>query len=94
MAGWGQPECGVSASRNATAGGKVARVAAADLAAARWKKSLASTYAGNCVEVAQLGSGLVGVRDSKAGGAGPVLVVGEMQFSALLTGIKSGRFAL
>jgi hypothetical protein len=38
-----------------------------------WFKSSYSAYNGNCVEVAMLAPGFVGVRDSKAGADAPVL---------------------
>jgi hypothetical protein len=40
---------------------------------AHWFTSSWSAYNGNCVEVALLGQGVVGVRDSKAGADAPVL---------------------
>jgi Domain of unknown function (DUF397) len=90
----GPAERGGSAPRNAAADRLLPRVSAADLATARWKKSSASSYAGNCVEVAEFASGAVGIRDSKARGAGPVLVVNRTEFRSLLSEIKSGRFWL
>jgi hypothetical protein len=44
------------------------------LARATWRRSSWSSYNGNCVEVAELGGALIGVRDSKGRGAGPVLM--------------------
>lgn len=59
-----------------------------------WRKSSHSGYNGDCVEVAVLGADQVGVRDSKAQGAGPVLCLTSMQWTALLAEVRAGRFEL
>lgn len=61
-----------------------------DLNGATWRKSVRSST-GNCVEVAVL-SGVVGVRDSKDGGAGPVLTFASSTWAVFLTAAKAGAF--
>lgn len=67
-------------------------VGAEDIARAAWRKSSASTYNGACIEVARLRSDRVGVRDTKDQGTGPILVFNQAEWSAFLTGAKSGEF--
>ncbi|MFC8530339.1 DUF397 domain-containing protein [Nocardia sp. NPDC057227] len=59
----------------------------ADLSDAQWFKSSHSGGGADCVEVAHLDAGRVGVRDSKnvAGGA---LVFGPSEWATFLDGIK------
>ncbi|WP_280364280.1 DUF397 domain-containing protein [Nocardia wallacei] len=58
---------------------------------AEWFKSSYSTQSGECVEVAFLDDGGVGVRDSKnPGGAVLRFVPGE--WDAFTVGVKEGRF--
>jgi hypothetical protein len=59
---------------------------------AEWIKSTHSD-SGACVEVARVGS-TIGVRDTKARGAGPVLEFTEAEWSAFLGGVAGGEFAL
>ena len=61
------------------------------LAGITWRKSTFSAYNGNCVEVADLGTGRVAVRDSKAGGAGGILRFDRVAWAAFLSGVKDGR---
>lgn len=58
---------------------------------AQWRKSSYSGYNGNCVEVADLGAGRVGVRDSKAGAGSPALQFSSAQWAAFLASVKDGR---
>jgi hypothetical protein len=46
-----------------------------------------------CVEVA-LTKGVIGIRDSKDRGAGPVLAFTEAEWSSFLAGAKRGEFDL
>ena len=55
-----------------------------------WRKSSWSSYNGNCVEVAELGSRLIGVRDTKDTGSGPVLIFGRAAWRSFLEGLKNG----
>jgi hypothetical protein len=55
-----------------------------------WVKSSHSYANGNCVEVACLPDGSVGVRDSKDPG-GPVLTVTPAQWAAFTTGVRTGE---
>ncbi|NAS22552.1 DUF397 domain-containing protein [Herbidospora sp. NEAU-GS84] len=55
-----------------------------------WKKSTLST-AGNCVEVACLEEGRVGVRDSKDQ-SGPALFFTKSEWQAFIGGVKRGEF--
>ncbi len=58
---------------------------------ASWRKSTVSD-SGGCVEVAYA-DGFVGVRDTKNGGSGPVLVFSEHEWAAFLEGVSRGEFA-
>ncbi|MBF6453819.1 DUF397 domain-containing protein [Nocardia cyriacigeorgica] len=62
-----------------------------DMSNARWFKSSRSDATKDCVEVAFLEAGLIGVRDSKnpSGGA---LVFGSSEWEAFTAGIASGKF--
>ncbi|MBF6325588.1 DUF397 domain-containing protein [Nocardia cyriacigeorgica] len=62
-----------------------------DLSDARWFKSRYSDATKDCVEVAFLDAGLVGVRDSKnpSGGA---LVFGSGEWEAFTAGVAGGKF--
>jgi hypothetical protein len=55
-----------------------------------WWKSLWSSLNGNCVEVAELRGAMIGVRDTKDGGAGPVLVFDQAAWRSFIDGLKSG----
>lgn len=59
---------------------------------ARWRKSTTSD-SGGCVEVAYV-DGVVGVRDTKADGHGPVLEFNEREWTAFLEGMALGEFRL
>lgn len=60
-----------------------------DLTGARWFKSSRSSGGNDCVEVAHLDAGHVGVRDSK-NPSGPALVFSPMEWDAFLTGTGRG----
>ncbi|MBF6065166.1 DUF397 domain-containing protein [Nocardia terpenica] len=63
-----------------------------DLSEAKWIKSSRSTSSGgDCVEVAHLGGGHVGVRDSK-NPSGPALVFTSSEWTAFTSGVKDGGF--
>ena len=59
--------------------------------ASAWTKSSLSHANGNCVEVADLLGGRVGMRDSK-NIAGPVLEFPPEEWRAFLGGVKNGEF--
>jgi len=60
-----------------------------DLTGAVWRKSQRSTN-GNCVEVALLADGRVGIRDGK-NPRGAVLVFSRAEWGAFVNGVKSGK---
>lgn len=62
-----------------------------DLSGARWFKSSYSGGNDNCVEIAYLDGGMVGVRDSKNPGAG-ALVFTPGEWDAFLDGARGGEF--
>jgi Domain of unknown function (DUF397) len=64
---------------------------ATEIAVAAWHKSSWSSFNGSCVEVAELQGNRVCVRDTKAAGAGPILVFAHAEWNSLLTKIKSGE---
>ena len=55
-----------------------------------WKKSSYSAANGNCVEVARLGGGYVGVRDSK-NAAQPALGFTPASWRTFISAVKSNR---
>jgi hypothetical protein len=56
-----------------------------------WTKSSLSHANGNCVEVADIEGGQVGMRDSK-NIAGPVLGISPEEWRAFLGGVRNGEF--
>lgn len=60
-------------------------------AASAWTKSSLSHALGNCVEVADLQGGQVGMRDSK-NITGPVLDFPREEWRAFLDGVRNGEF--
>lgn len=63
-------------------------------AAIRWRKSSRSGYSGNCVEIAHFSGGQIGIRDSKANGRGPIILLDRSDWSAFAGDIKDGQFDL
>jgi hypothetical protein len=57
----------------------------------QWRKSSYSGYNGNCVEVADLDAGRIGVRDSKAGAGSPVLEFSRADWAAFVVSVRDGR---
>lgn len=57
---------------------------------AAWRKTVFSD-SGGCVEVAIDGA-IIGVRDTKAAGTGPVLEFTEHEWTAFLAGAAAGEF--
>ncbi|RCG29422.1 DUF397 domain-containing protein [Sphaerisporangium album] len=63
-----------------------------ELAVARWaKSSFSGGSGGNCVEVAPLAGGRIGIRDSKRP-TGPALVFTPGEWADFANGIKAGEF--
>jgi Domain of unknown function (DUF397) len=56
-----------------------------------WAKSSLSYATGNCVEIAALPDGRIGLRDSKNAG-GPFLDLTFEQWSGFVAGIRNGDF--
>ncbi|WP_082876048.1 DUF397 domain-containing protein [Nocardia pseudobrasiliensis] len=63
-----------------------------DYSGAQWRKSRHSGPDGNCVEVAFLVDGNVGVRDTKDRGIGPVLAFTPGEWDAFVGGVSEGEF--
>lgn len=53
-----------------------------------WRKSSWSVFNGNCVEFAEFGGGLIGVRDTKHNGQGPVLVFHARHWRRFIRAVK------
>jgi hypothetical protein len=62
-----------------------------DLAGAKWFKSSRSQAGQECVEVAWLDGGEIGVRDSKNTST-PALVFSPSEWDAFTAGVTSGEF--
>lgn len=62
-----------------------------ELTNACWFKSTRSTPTKDCVEVAHLDNGMVGVRDSK-NPTGPTLVFTPGEWDAFTAGVTDGEF--
>ncbi|WP_433682622.1 DUF397 domain-containing protein [Nocardia sp. CA-119907] len=62
-----------------------------DLTGAKWFKSSRSAGGKECVEVAHLSGGFVGVRDSK-NPTGPALVFTPSEWDAFTAGVTDGEF--
>ena len=63
----------------------------ANQSTATWRKSSFSLANGECVEVAELPDGTIGVRDSKDPG-GPVLTFTRGEIDAFVRGVEAGEF--
>lgn len=62
-----------------------------DLSKAQWFKSSHSGGGNDCVEIAHLDGGMVGVRDSKNPGGG-ALVFSPSEWDAFVAGARDGEF--
>ena len=62
-----------------------------DVSGARWRKSTRSGTNGNCVAVGAAAA-VIGLRDTKARGSGPVLAFSRPSWQAFLDGCKAGEF--
>ncbi|RDI68097.1 DUF397 domain-containing protein [Nocardia pseudobrasiliensis] len=62
-----------------------------DLSTAVWFKSSRSYASGDCLEVAYLAQGMVGIRDSKQP-TGPALLFTPTEWSAFTADLMTGRF--
>ena len=66
----------------------------AEFTQATWCKSSWSSFNGNCVEVAELRGGRIGVRDTKDHGLGPVLLFDGDAWRSFTDSVKNGRLPL
>ncbi|GAB2690025.1 DUF397 domain-containing protein [Nocardia thraciensis] len=62
-----------------------------DMTGAKWFKSSRSAGGSDCVEVAHLDAGMVGVRDSK-NPTGPALVFTPGEWDAFTADVRDGEF--
>ncbi|WP_405164985.1 DUF397 domain-containing protein [Nocardia sp. NBC_01499] len=62
-----------------------------DVSGANWFKSSYSNQGGDCVEIAHIAEGMVGVRDSK-NPTGPALVFTSSAWDAFIVGAQTGQF--
>ncbi|WP_043621687.1 DUF397 domain-containing protein [Nonomuraea candida] len=62
-----------------------------DLAGAAWRKSSFSGDNGDCLEIAPLPGGRVGIRDTEDPGNPPFVVTADV-FRAFTDGVKAGEF--
>ncbi|MFF3573199.1 DUF397 domain-containing protein [Nocardia jiangxiensis] len=62
-----------------------------DLSEAKWFKSTRSGGTKECVEIAHLDNGAVGVRDSK-NPTGPALLFTPAEWDAFTTDLSTGKF--
>jgi hypothetical protein len=62
------------------------------VAGASWRKSTYSTYNGNCVEIGHLDAKIIGVKDAKHQGRGPVLAFTRDEWNTFLGGVKAGGY--
>jgi Domain of unknown function (DUF397) len=72
--------------------GQARGITPAQVRGASWRKSSFSNYNGSCLEAGRLQSGLIGVRDTKDNGSGPVLIFTDREWSAFISGAKVGQF--
>jgi hypothetical protein len=66
-------------------------VPAGHLQGVTWQKSRRSNSQGNCVELAELPTGQIAIRNSRCP-EGPALVYTRAEIEALILGVKDGDF--
>ena len=66
-------------------------VPAGHLQGVTWQKSRRSNSQGNCVELAELPTGQIAIRNSRCPD-GPALVYTRAEIEALILGVKDGDF--
>lgn len=57
-----------------------------------WRKSSLSSGGDNCVEVGFADDGIIGVRDTKQQGRGPILEFFPSEWEAFVEGVRRGEF--
>lgn len=57
-----------------------------------WRKATKSNNNGACVELRSPAAGVIELRDSKDGGAGPVLTFTHDEIDAFFDGVHKGEF--